>query len=111
MVEVTEMFWGTGFALDQKNKAFDFVKRVNKKKGWIGLVYKNKWCYRTYFTFKKEYESKDDYKKNFTVLNSDFVEGINSLGYTVENFNVSTVTVSVLEYKKPTTFREWRNNR
>ena len=44
-------------------------------------------------------------------MNNDFVGGLASLGYTVDNFDENNVKVSVLEYKEPTTFRDWQTNK
>ena len=111
MVEVTEMFYGKGFALDKVENAKGLVAKVKGIKGWNGEVKKDKRCFRTYFTFKMTFNSKEDYERNFTVMNNDFVGGLASLGYTVDNFDESNVKVSVLEYKEPTTFRDWQTNK
>lgn len=97
MVEVTEMFYGKAFALDKADDAKEFAGKTVGVKGWISGIENDKRCFRTYFTFKSQYKNTEEYEKCFTVMNNDFVKGLELLGYTATNFDSENIKVSVLE--------------
>jgi len=110
MVEVSEIFFGNSYALNDQENLKAFVKKVKNVKGWYCGFERSMGRLYSQLCFKIEYKSREDFEKNFTIMNTDFVKGLELLGFTIADFDETRVKVSVLEYKKTTTFREWRKN-